>query len=159
MASASNGRGSSKILEEMGMMIGRNYVKTTVGWTIIVGHLGILLYIFFGKTATWDIGRQMSAALTVAPVFTAYFVAVVKSFVDSGTDHGPGVMVNWNYAIVSFVIPAFLMVGVLYVVYVFPTEQFSKPESLQQVLAGLEVLLGGVVGYVVDNLFPRPEKS
>ena len=139
-------------------MIGRNYVKTTVGWTIIAGHLGIILYIFAGKTDTWDINRQISAALTVAPVFTAYFVAVVKSFVDSGSDHGPGRMVNWNYAIISFLLPVCLMAGVVYVVYVFPTEQFSKPESLQQVLAGLEVLLGGVVGYVVDNLFPRPEQ-
>jgi hypothetical protein len=93
-------------------MIGRNYVKTVVGWTIIAGHLGIILYIFFGKTDTWDINRQMSAALTVAPVFTAYFVAVVKSFVDSGEESGPGRLVNWNYATVSFVIPVCLMAGV-----------------------------------------------
>jgi len=47
------------------------------------------------------------------------------------------------------------MLGVAYVVYTFPNEEFSKPERLQQVLAGLEVCLGGVVGFVVDNLFPR----
>ncbi|MDQ8729279.1 hypothetical protein [Bradyrhizobium sp. LHD-71] len=134
-------------------------MKTVVGWSIIAGHFGIILYIFFGKADTWDVNRQLSAALTVAPVFAAYFVAVVKSFVDSSEERGPGKLVNWNYAFVSFIIPAFLMAGVFYVVHVFPTEQFSKPESLQQALAGLEVLLGGVVGYVVDSLFPRLEKT
>jgi hypothetical protein len=140
-------------------MVGRNFVKTIVGWTIIGGHIGIIIYIFFGKADTWDIHRQMSSALTVAPVFTAYFVAVIKNFVDTSEEFGPGRMVNWNYAAVSFLIPVCLMGGVFYVVYVFPTEQFSKPESLQQVLAGLEVLLGGVVGYVVDSLFPRLQKT
>jgi len=138
-------------------MIGKNQVKTIVGWTIVIGHLGILIYIFLGKSGTWDIDRKMSAALTIAPVFTAYFVAVVKNFIARGEEFGPGPMVNFNYAAISFIVPICLLAGVIYVIYTFPSEQFSEPERLQQVLAGLEVCLGGVVGLVVDNLFPSPQ--
>jgi hypothetical protein len=140
-------------------MFKKNLVKTIVGWTIVLGHIGILVYVFLGKSDTWDVDRKMSAALTVAPVFTAYFVAVVKNFIAKGEESGPGPMVNYNYAAISFFVPACLLAGVAYVVYAFPSEQFSEPERLQQVLAGLEVCLGGVVGFVVDNLFPRPEKE
>jgi hypothetical protein len=122
---------------------------------IILGHLGILIYIFLGKTATWDMDRKMTAALTVAPVFAAYFVAVVKNFVAGAEDAGTGPKVNYNYALISFILPAILLLGIIYIVHIFPTQEFSKPEKLQQALAGLEVCLGGTVGFVVDSLFPR----
>jgi len=140
-------------------MMSKNLVKTIVGWTIVLGHIGIIVYIFLGKSGTWDVERKMSAALTVAPVFTAYFVSVVKNFIAKGEELGPGPVVNYNYAAISFFLPACLLGGLVYVVYSFPSEQFSEPERLQQILAGFEVCLGGVVGYVVDNLFPRPEPS
>jgi hypothetical protein len=136
-------------------MIGRNYVKTWVGWVIVTGHLGIIVYIFLGKGDVWDIERKMSAALTIAPVTAAYFAAVVKSFVEHSGDRGPGDKVNLNYAAISFLVSGCLLLGVFYVVYSFPYEGFDKPERLQQALAGLEILLGGVVGFVVDSLFPR----
>lgn len=136
-------------------MIGKNKVKALVGWTIVFGHVGILIYIFVGKSDTWDIERKMSAALIVAPVFTAYFVAVVKNFIAKGEEFGPGPKVNFNYAAISILVPMMLLAGVAYVIYVFPSEQFSEQGRLQQALAGLEVCLGGVVGFVVDNLFPR----
>lgn len=137
------------------MVVGRNHVKTVVGWMIVIGHASILLYIFLGKSDVWDVERQISAALTVAPVSAVYFASVVKSFILGGAETGPGESVNINFALVSFLVPFGLLVGVFYIVHAFPNQEFSKPERLQQALAGLEVCLGGVVGFVIDNLFPR----
>ena len=140
-------------------MLSKNLVKTVVGWSIVLGHIGILVYIFVGKSDTWDLDRKMAAALTVAPVFAAYFVAVVKNFVGTAEEAGRGPKVNYNYAVISFFVPACLLIGVAYVIYIFPSDDFADPQRLQQVLAGLEVCLGGVVGLVVDNLFPRAPKQ
>ena len=138
-------------------MISKSHAQTFTGWFIVVGHILIILYIFLGKSDTWDIQRQISAALTVAPVTAVYFSAVVKNFVTNAQSTAPQVYVNYNYTLITFFIPFLLLVAVFYVCYHFPSGEFSKPEQLQQALGALEIFLGGVVGVVVESLF-RTEK-
>ena len=137
--------------------MGRNTVKTVTGWSIIIGHLLIMAYIFVGRADVLDMATRTAAALTVAPITAVYFANVVKNFLAGGLETGPGERVNWNYAGVSFVVPLSLMAAVLYVVSIYPKEQFAKPEDLQAALSGLEACLGGTVGLVVDSLFPRED--
>jgi hypothetical protein len=51
---------------------------------------------------------------------------VVKSFVAVASDVGPGERVNWNHPGVSLQ----LMAGIVYVLSIYPKEQFTKPEQL-----------------------------
>jgi hypothetical protein len=134
----------------------RNTVKSLTGWMIITGHVVIIAYIFVGRSDVLDMATRTAAALTVAPITAVYFTNVVKSFVAGASDIDGGERVNWNYAGVSFLIPLLLMVGIIYVLSIYPKEQFTKPEQLQAMLSGLEVCLGGTVGLVVDSLFKHP---
>lgn len=137
------------------MIIYRNQVKSVVGWAILVGHATILAYVFLGKSDVWTFNQQWTVALTVAPVTAVYFSAVVKNFIQQGSAKELGGEVNLNYAGVSIVIPVSLFCLVLYVIQAYPSQQLDDVDTLQKVVAGAETMLGGVVGYVVDNLFPR----
>jgi len=66
---------------------------------------------------------------------------------------GSGDFVNLNYALICIFIPAALLIMLFYAVYSFPASEFTKPEQLQQWLAGSEVLFGGTVGFVMSDLF------
>lgn len=135
--------------------MGRNNVKAIVGWIIILGHMLIIAYIFVGRPEYLDMSTRTATALTVAPVTAVYFTNVVKSFLGSATQTDPGDRVNWSYTAISVLIPTSLMVSIVYIISIYPREQFTTPQQLQATLSGLEVCLGGTVGLVVDSLFPK----
>lgn len=133
--------------------MGKRTVQTLVGWLIVFGHFALAAYIIIGKDDTWTREIKESAILTISPVTVTYVASVVKAWIEGQRQVGGGEFVNYNYAVVSFLIPCVLFLVLGYTIYEFPAEEFSKPEQLQQWLAASEVIFGGTVGFVISDLF------
>jgi hypothetical protein len=133
--------------------MGKRTVQTVVGWILVLGHFALAGFIVIGKDATWTRDIKQAAILTISPVTVTYVVAVTKSWIDGQRLTGSGEFVNLNYSIIYILIPVLLILFLFYTVYSFPSEDFTKPEQLQQWLAGAEVVFGGTVGLIMSDLF------
>jgi hypothetical protein len=131
----------------------KEVVKTTVGWTIIVGHFTLGGMVLLNSLFTTD--QRIAILLVLAPVFTAYFVSVVRSFVENILPVPSGPRVSWNYALICIIIPLAQFSTAFYLLLSYPSDISSDAQNLQKWLSGTEVFLGGTLGLVVDNLFPK----
>lgn len=139
--------------------MGKNQLKSVVGWLVIIGHLLVFLFIVIGKDSEWNLDRKINAILTLAPVFTAYVVSVVQSFIGEQCTFDRGPVVNINFIAVSILFPVTLFAIIGYTLYSFPSQEFDRPEQLQRWLSAIEVGFGGTVGLIVEDLFPRSQRS
>jgi hypothetical protein len=135
--------------------MGRNYVKTATGWIILLGHLFIIVLILLYLDKYLDSKQKMQVILTLSPVTAAYFVSVVRGFITSQLDFGPGILVNWNYVGISVIIPLALISFIVYLIVRYPSSIAGDVSTLQTWTAAAEVALGGSVGLIVDDLFPK----
>ena len=133
-----------------------NQVKSIVGWIIVLGHLSLGAVVFLAKDDVFTPDQKTSVLLVLAPVFSIYFVSVVRGFIASGADVSDGPYVNWNFVGITILLPAVQLIAVMYLILKYPSGIAADTDTLQRWLSGLEVFLGGSVGLVVENLFPKP---
>jgi hypothetical protein len=136
-----------------------NHVRTLVGWIIILGHLGLIGIVLIALPSVLDRSKIVTLLLTLGPVATAYFAAVVKTFIRSGKSFASGRPVNMNYAVVAILIPTLFLVALGWMILSYPSDLAGDVESLQQWIAGLETALGGTVGFIVAEIFPDAKTS
>src|ERR1700752_1340298 len=125
-----------------------NHVRTLVGWIIILGHLGLIGIVLVVLPSVLDRPKIVTLLLTLGPVATAYFAAVVKTFIRSGKSFAAGRPVNMNYAVVGTLIPTLFLGALGWMILSYPSDLAGDVESLQQWIAGLETALGGTVGFI-----------
>jgi hypothetical protein len=133
----------------------RNHVKSLAGWIIILGHVGLIALILFYLDAFLDAKQKMQVILTLSPVTAAYFVSVVKGFVAEQGILDAGPAVNLNFVGISILVPLCLIGFLAYLILRYPSSIAGDVNSLQTWTAAAEVALGGAVGIVVDDLFPK----
>lgn len=136
----------------------RNYVKTLAGWIIICGHIGLILLILFYLDDYLNAAQKLQVVLTLSPVTAAYFVSVIRTFVAEQANLEPGLPVSVNFVAVSVLLPSCLVGFLAYLILKYPSSIAGDVNSLQTWTAAAEVALGGAVGLVVDNLFPKRPK-
>jgi hypothetical protein len=136
-----------------------NHVRTLVGWIIIVGHLGLIGIVLIALPPILDPPKIVTLLLTLAPVATVYFAAVVKTFIRSGKSFAAGRRVNMNYAVVAVLIPTLFLAALAWMILSHPSNLAGDAESLQQWIAGLETALGGTIGFIVAEIFPDSKSS
>jgi len=135
-----------------------NTVRTLVGWIIIVGHLFLVGIVIFWTSTALKPGERITILLTLGPVATAYFAAVVKSFMSTRLQFSKGRRVNLNYSIVAVLIPGIFMISLAWMLISFPDGIITDSEVLQQWIAGLETALGGTVGFIIAEIFPAADR-
>jgi hypothetical protein len=135
--------------------MGLNYVKSIVGWIIVLGHLSIGAVVLLAKDNVFNPSQKSAVLLVLAPVFSIYFVAVVRSFIAGRENSGPGTAVNYNYVAIVVLLPIVQLAAAHYLVISYPGAIATDTQALQQWLSALEVFLGGTVGLIVENLFPK----
>ncbi len=135
--------------------MGRNVVKSIVGWIIIIGHLSVAIMILIFKDNVFSGDQKLSILLIISPVFSIYFVAVVRSFLSTAYETGPGRKVNANFATICILLPLVQISFVHYIILTYPDVIAGDVDSLQRWLAGLEIFLGGSLGLIADDLFPK----
>jgi hypothetical protein len=131
-----------------------NTVRTLVGWIVIVGHLALVGIVIFWTSTALKPGERITILLTFGPVATAYFAAVVKSFMSTRLSFAKGRRVNMNYALVAVLIPGLFMACLAWMLISFPDGLITDAQVLQQWIAGLETALGGTVGFIIAEIFP-----
>lgn len=133
----------------------RGQLKSIVGWLIIFGHLSIGAAVLFARDDVFDFSQKISIILVLSPVFSVYFISVVRSFIEHAETVALGKKVNLNFVGVAVLLPAIQLFGVHYLVYSYPSSFAVDTASLQRWISGMEVFLGGTVGLLVDDLFPK----
>jgi hypothetical protein len=130
-------------------------VKTVVGWLIVVGHLSIAAAVLFARDDVFDFSQKIGVLLVLGPVFSVYFVSVVRRFIVDAQQRRIGEKVNANFVGICLLLPSVQLLFVHYLIYYYPSTISGDIDSLQRWISGMEVFLGGTVGLVVDDLFPR----
>ena len=134
-------------------MLTREATKSIVGWLIVVGHFALVVCVLTQGEMSPD--QRVKIMLTLGPIATAYFVSVVKNFIaNPGPVQGTS-PVNANFFSICLMLPAAFMGFIAYLIIQYPSSIADNSDSLQQWIAAIEIALGGTVGLVVDDLFPR----
>ena len=131
----------------------RESTKTIVGWVIVCGHLIILAALILQRDLSSD--QKTKILLTLSPIATTYLVSVVKSFISNSAPVVNLTPVNMNYVLITIILPVVLLLFIFYFIAAYPTSLADSSDALQKWVASVEVALGGTVGLVVDDLFPR----
>jgi hypothetical protein len=139
------------------MAMSRQATKTLGGWVVILGHLIILSWISLIGNISPE--QRRTIALTLTPVLTVYFVALVKWFSSDSDPIESRTSAPFNVLLTSVLLPTILMSFAFYLIVSYPSSVAVSSDDLQQWIAGIEVALGLTVGLVVNDLIPRPDPS
>lgn len=137
----------------MGAAFTRQTARTLVGWIMIIGHFLVIFLLVFQDSMSYE--QKIKILLTLGPIATAYFVSVVKSFILNSEPVTNTTKVNMNYFSIAILLPTVFMVFIIYLVISYPSALIGNSDSLQQWIASIEIALGGTVGFLVDDLFPK----
>ncbi|RWE16027.1 MAG: hypothetical protein E5V92_17930 [Mesorhizobium sp.] len=111
--------------------------------------------ILIAKDSVFNQSQKISILLILGPVFSIYFVSVVRGFIETQADLSAGSAVNYNFVAIAIFLPVVQLAAVFYLLYSYPGSIAADTDGLQRWISALEVFLGGTVGLVVDNLFPK----
>ena len=135
----------------------REATRTLGGWIVILGHLIILSWAALEGNISPE--QRRTIALTLAPVLTIYFVALVKWFSWDSDPIEARTSANFNVLLTSVLVPSILLSFALYLVVSFPSSVADNGDVLLQWIAGIEVAMAVTVGLIVNDLIPRPDPS
>lgn len=127
-------------------------LRMTVGFLIIVSHLGSFAMVLLGGSLTAD--ERVELSLIISPVFAIYVTAIVRRILametfDRTPTHPAVAILGIGVAIVfSVAIPA--------VIWSFETGRIEDFDGLKSVIGIVETALGLYTGALVDRLFGGP---
>ncbi len=139
--------------------MGYNQIKSYVGWIIIIGHLLLAVIAFVRLRAYLTVDEIVGVLGVMAPITLAYVASVVRHWMGTPFDRSPGKRVNKNFAGVVLLFPTVLIAGVGAFFFLYGGDVFANAAQLQRWVTGVEAVLGGLVGFIVADLFPTQKSE
>jgi hypothetical protein len=132
----------------------QNYLRYIVGAIIVGGHIGLLIVVLTYLSKLLEPDQQTKVLLSLGPVASTYFVAVVKTAIRERHNFSPSLHVSIEFSAIAIALSLVFVGGLYYFCLGFPNAIAQDTDSLSKWILGVEVALGGSLGLVVDVLFP-----
>lgn len=133
-------------------------VRMIVGLLVILTHIVSYAGVILFKSEHIPPNDRFDVALVLIPVSAAYVVAIVRSAINRQGEIGTTTVVNWNYALVTFLITAAFCLALLVIVFGYPSVGASDIATLKRYMLLVEVAFGGAFGLIAEDLFGKIEK-
>ena len=128
-------------------------LKAVIGGSIILSHLGVLLWIFWMTRSYFTVKQAVDLSASISPILAISLFIVIKAFLRET----PAPLTLRSGAPFELVSTSFILLGA-YVAAValcllsFP-EHVTSVEDLKTYFLGIESAFGVYLGYVIDVLF------
>jgi hypothetical protein len=132
----------------------QKYLRYVIGAIILGGHIGLLILVVVRLGSVLEPDQQTRVLLSLGPVASTYFVAVIKTAIRERYNLGPSQVVSIEFSSFAVVLSVFFVGSLYYFCLSFPGSVAQDSESLAKWISGVEVALGGSLGLIVDVLFP-----
>jgi hypothetical protein len=137
----------------------KHYIMLFTAATVMVGHVGLLPFIFLYVDRP-PLNERIDIAMLVGPLTAAYFVSVVRYAIDNEiTDFSKNATkVNTLYVLTSiFVVLPFI--GAIYYLLVIFQEDGQDFTFVKNGVGVIELFLGAAFTMYIDSLFGKPAAS
>ena len=132
----------------------RKYVIYISALTVMIGHILILPYIYFGMDNP-QIGEKNDLAMLVAPLTAAYFITITKYVIDNSSRMDVGEdQVNLLYTVTSILVVFPFMISIFVLLGAFNRTAIDFTQAKGGV-ALIEVFFGGAFALFIDSLFGK----
>jgi len=137
----------------------KHYIMLVTAVAVMVGHVGLLPFIFLYVDRP-PLTERIDIAMLIGPLTAAYFVSVVRYAIDNElTDFSKSVVrVNSLYVLTSiFVVIPFI--GAIYYLLVIYQESQLDFTFVKNGIGVIELFLGAAFTMYIDSLFGKPAST
>lgn len=137
----------------------KHYIMLVTAVAVMVGHVGLLPFIFLYVDRP-PLSERIDIAMLIGPLTAAYFVSVVRYAIDNElTDFSKSVVrVNSLYVLTSvFVVVPFI--GVIYYLLVIYEDSQLDFTFVKNGIGVIELFLGAAFTMYIDSLFGKPSAA
>ena len=95
--------------------------------------------------------------LILAPLFSAFTLAIVTDFVKNRSRRDAGPRVNGAFVFVTLFFPIIYTIAIFGLITAWPIGWIGKIEQLRRGVAACETLIGAALGIAMGALFEMPK--
>ncbi len=130
-----------------------NNLKSIVGSFMVVAHFSAMaLVLFLGKDyLTYD--QCLDIILILAPLFSAFTLAVVSDFIRHRHVIAKGKKVNKRFIFIALFIPLIYTISLFTLILAWPFEWINDITRFRRSISVCETVIGGAVGLIMGTLF------
>jgi hypothetical protein len=136
-----------------------NKLKTIVGIFMICAHFGAMMYVLALGAQYFSFDQALDIVLILAPLFSAFTLAIVTDFVKHRSQRAAGPRVNSAFVFVTLFFPIIYTVAIFGLITAWPMGWIAKIEQLRRGVAACETLIGAALGIAMGALFEMPKGS
>jgi len=131
------------------------YVMLVTALGVMVGHVGLLPYIFLYVDRP-PMSERIDIAMIIGPLTAAYFVSIVRYAIDKGmTDFSAdAVKVNLLYVVTSLFVVFPFIVSIYGLLYMYQNADLEFG-FVKSGVAVIELFLGAAFTMYIDSLFGK----
>lgn len=133
----------------------KHYVMLFTAVVVMVGHVGLLPFIFLYVDLP-PMSERVDIAMVIGPLTAAYFVSVVRFAIDNGmTDFGANpVKVNPLYVITSVFVVLPFIAAIYYLLVIYQRGGLDF-DFVKSGIAVIELFLGAAFTMYIDSMFGK----
>ena len=136
-----------------------NLLKTIVGIFMICAHFGAMLYVLALGAQYFTFDQALDIVLILAPLFSAFTLAIVTDFVKNRSQRAVGPRVNGAFVFVTLFFPIIYTIAIFGLITAWPMGWIGKIEQLRRGVAACETLIGAALGIAMGALFEIPKTT
>ena len=134
-----------------------NTLKTIVGIFMICAHFGAMMYVLALGAQYFRFDQALDIILILAPLFSAFTLAIVADFVKHRSQRAAGPRVNGAFVFVTVFFPIIYTIAIFGLITAWPLGWIAKIEQLRRGVAACETLIGAALGIAMGALFEMPK--
>jgi hypothetical protein len=134
-------------------------LKVIIAAILILGHLAAMAVCLMVLSRRYP--NVLELILVLSPVFTLYSIAVFRDMARNAQVDPlrPDPPLSKAFSFFSILFVSAFCIGILYVMKLFVDQTIPTDSIFRQWLSGIEVVLGGYLGVIMDTLFPTGDKK
>ena len=133
----------------------KHYVMMFTAFVVMVGHVGLLPFIFLYVDRP-PLNERIDIAMLIGPLTAAYFVSVVRYAIDHElTDfRTDAVRVNTLYVATSVLVVLPFIAAIYYLLWIFQNDE-ADFGFVKNGIGVIELFLGAAFTMYIDSLFGK----
>lgn len=131
------------------------FARNGAATIILFTHLAAILYVFFGKSAVLELSERIEIVLLLSPLTGVFALAAVRHVMTEARRRRSRRKVSYTFAFFALGIPAIFGALILFCIATYPEGFEGSIERLRITLSAIEVVIGGLIGAISDELFQR----
>lgn len=130
-------------------------VRNLAATILLSTHIGAMLFVFFGKAGVLEMAERVEIVLLLSPLTGFFALMAVKHVISEQGRLPSDITVSNTFVLFALGIPSVFGGLIIYSVASYPSGFDGNVEQLRITLSAIEVIIGGLIGVIADELFQK----